>query len=397
VSVSRLWPAVLVAVVGFQLRSVIVGVPPVLPEVRADLHLSFAAAGALSAIPVLGLGAAAVPGALLANRFGARRVVGLGTVGLGVAALLRLTPPVPAALFFWTAFMALSVAVVQPGIVVFVRATFSNLVQQASTAYATALGLGGLAGATLSIRLLAFGGWRGTFVIWGALALAAGLLWLATAPGRGGEHAPHPGGFGELVRDRAVWQVAAMFGSQSLVYYSSATWIPFEVRWAGTGYLTLVLFLLNAASIPLSVVLVMLRWPWARSRAVYAGAGLLMLAGSLGFALGAVSLAWLWASLLSVAVAVTFTGSTVLPALFSRRQSHTAGYASLVLTAGYALAFLGPLLGGLLVDRTHTFTSPFWLTTAAAVLVLVLGATLPRRGTPGEEPAAAPAARAGSQ
>jgi len=69
---------------------VIVGVPPVLPEVRADLHLSFAAAGALSAIPVLGLGAAAVPGALLANRFGARRVVGLGTVGLGVAALLRL-------------------------------------------------------------------------------------------------------------------------------------------------------------------------------------------------------------------------------------------------------------------------------------------------------------------
>ncbi len=395
-SFSRLWPAALLAIVGFQLRSVIVGVPPVLPEVRADLHLSFSAAGALSAIPVLGLGAVAVPGALLANRFGARRVVGLGTIGLGLAALLRLTPPVPAALYFWTAFLALSVAVVQPGIVAFVRVTFPNHVQQASTAYATSLGLGGLAGATLSIRLLALGGWRGTFAIWGALAIVAGLLWLATAPGRGDEHAPHPGGFGELVRDRAVWHVAALFGAQSLVYYASATWIPFQLRSFGTGYLTLVLFLLNAASIPLSVVLLLLRWPWARSRAVYVGAGGLMLAGSLGFALGAVSLAWLWASLLAVAVAVTFTGCTVLPALFSRRPSHTAGYAALVLTAGYAISFLGPLLGGVLVDRTHAFTSPFWLTTASALLVLGLGATLPRRqAPPSGEPAAAHAARAG--
>ncbi len=373
-------PAVLVAVVGFQLRSVIVGVPPVLPELRADLHLSFSAAGALSAIPVLGLGAVAVPGALLANRFGARRVVGIGTLGLGVAALLRLTPPLPSALYFWTAVMALAVAIVQPAIVLFVRSTFPDFVQQASTAYATSLAVGGLAGAALGIHLLVFGGWRGTFAIWGGLALLAGGAWLLAAPGRSADHQPQPGGFRHLARDPAVWHVATLFGAQSLVYYSAATWIPFQLRSAGPGTVTLVLFLLNAASIPLAVALVGVRLPWARSRIVYLCAGLLMLAGSLGFLVGVVGLAWLWASLLSVGVAVTFTGCTALPPLFARRQSEVAGYAALVLTLGYAISFVGPLLGGVLVDRTHALNSPFWLTTAAAVLICGLGSTLPRRG-----------------
>jgi MFS transporter, CP family, cyanate transporter len=123
----------LIALIGFQLRSVILAVPPVLPMVRDELHLSFTAAGVLTAVPVLCLGAAAIPGALLVNRFGARSVVGAGTVGLGLAALLRLAPPVPAALFCFSALMALGAAVAQPGVSVVVRAWFPGAVQRAST------------------------------------------------------------------------------------------------------------------------------------------------------------------------------------------------------------------------------------------------------------------------
>src|SRR5215470_11444871 len=150
---SRLPLVALVAAVGFQLRAVVLAVPPVLPAIRDDLHLTFTAAGALTALPVLCLGAAAVPGAFLVNRFGARLVVGAGTVGLGVGALLRLAPPVPAALFLFSALMALCVAVAQPGMTVIVRAWFPNAVQRASTVFTSSLGLGGLAGSALSIHL----------------------------------------------------------------------------------------------------------------------------------------------------------------------------------------------------------------------------------------------------
>lgn len=377
----------LVGLLGFQLRSVIVGVPPVLPEVRDELHLSFAATGALSATPVLCLGLAAVPGAVLANRLGARLVVGLGTVGLGLAALLRLAPPQPVALFLFSASMALCVAVVQPAILVYIRHWFPDDVQRVSAVYTTALGLGGLAGASLSVPLLALGGWRGTFVVWAVPALAVGLLWLAWAPGRGDEHAPQPSGLLPLVRESAVWQVAALFGSQSLVYYGATTWIPFELRSQGPGYLSLVLLVFNLTGLPVGLVLAATSWPWATSRRFYAGAGLLLLLGTGGFAVGATDLAWLWACLLGVAVSLLFSGATVLPALLARRPDDVAGFSALTLTAGYSISFAGPLLGGVILDHTHVLESPFWLMVAAGASALVLGLRLPQ--PPGETTASA--------
>ncbi len=262
--------AALIALIGFQLRSIIVGVPPVLPELRVDLHLSFSAIGALTAIPVLGLGVGAVPGALLVNRFGARRVVGASTLGLGLTALLRLAPPLPYSLFIWTAVLALLIAAAQPAIAVLIRNRFPDHIQQTSTIYAMSLGVGGLAGATLSVYLLAFGGWRGTFVIWALLALVAAVVWIWTAPGRGSLHEPMPHGLGRLVRNREVWHVAMLFGGQSLVFYGGTTWIPFLLRGYSHAYLALVLFLFQVVILPLTAILATIHRPWARSPPPYA-------------------------------------------------------------------------------------------------------------------------------
>ncbi len=376
---GRLGLLALVAVVGVQLRSVILGVSPVLPALRDDLHLSYSAAGALSAIPVLCLGAAAIPGAILVNRYGARAIVGAGTVGLGLAGLLRLSPPGPFALYAFSALMALCVAVAQPGVVVLLRAWFPGALQRASTVYATSLGLGGLAGATLSVRFLGIAGWRGTFVIWALPAIAVGVAWLVLAPGGQDDHQPVPSELQAVARDPAAWHVAALFGAQSLIYYGTATWIPFQLRGYGSGYLGLVLLLLNLAPLPVGLLLVVLRWPWALSRRFYALAGALVIVGTLGFATGLTALAWAWSALISIGVAMTFSGATGLPAFFARSPGQVAGFAGLVLTAGYALSFAGPLGGGFLVDRTQVLASPFWLMLGSAVLLAVTGITLPRR------------------
>jgi MFS transporter, CP family, cyanate transporter len=373
----------LVVAIGFQLRCVVLAVPPVLPAIRDDLHLSFTAAGALTALPVLCLGAAAVPGAMLVRRLGARLVVGIGTAALGVAAVLRLAPPVPVALFAFSALMALSVAVAQPAMAVIVRTWFPGAIQRASTAFACALGLGGLAGAALSLRVAGVVGWRGDFVAWGLLAFAVGIAWLVLAPRRAAGGGGQPGGIGTLVRDPAVWHVAAMFGCQSLIFYAAASWIPFQLRGYGPGYLTVVLLLLNVVNTPVTLVLVALPWPWAHSRLHYGLGGALITIGTGGFALGLTDLAWLWAPVLGIGTAMTFAGTVALPALLAPR-GQAAGYSALVLTAGYAISFAGPFLGGVLIDATHRLDSPFWLTTAVAAGLIGLGLTLPRRT--GEDP-----------
>jgi MFS transporter, CP family, cyanate transporter len=376
---SRLPLVTLVAAVGFQLRAVVLAVPPVLPAIRDDLHLTFTAAGALTALPVLCLGAAAVPGAFLVDRFGARLVVGAGTAGLGVTALLRLAPPEPVALFAFSGLMALSVAVAQPAMTVIVRAWFPGAVQRAGTVFATSLGLGGLGGAVLTVHLASAVGWRGTFVVWSLLALAVGVLWLALAPGRAADRQPQPTGLRELLRDPAVWHVAALFGAQSLVFYAATSWIPFELRGSSAAYLSLVLLLLNVVNLPVMFLLLAMPWPWASSRRFYVVAGVLMTAGSLMLAVTATSLAWLWVVVLGVGTAMMFAGTLTLPALFAQ-GGQAAGYSALVLTVGYAISFAGPFLGGVLLDSTHSVRSPFWLMSAVAAGVVLLGLTLPRRG-----------------
>jgi CP family cyanate transporter-like MFS transporter len=180
------------------------------------------------------------------------------------------------------------------------------------------------------------------------------------------------------VRDPAVWHVAALFGSQSLIFYGASSWIPFQLRGYGPGYLTLVLLLLNVVNTPVTLFLLTLPWAWARSRRYYAAGAVLIAIGTGAFALGLTGLAWLWAPVLGIGTAMTFAGTVTLPALFARR-GQAAGYAALVLTAGYAISFAGPFLGGVLVDATHRLDSPFWLMSAAAAVMIVLGATLPRR------------------
>ncbi len=370
--------AALIALVGFQLRSIIVGVTPVLPELRADLHLSFSATGALTGIPVLGLGLAAVPGALLVNRFGARRVVGIATLGLALAALMRLSPPLPYSLFIWTAVLAFLIGALQPAIAVLIRNWFPGHIQQTSTVYAMSLGLGALAGSTLSVYLLAFAGWRGTFVAWAVVAFLAGGVWIWMAPGRGSIHEPLPHGFGRLVRNREVWHVAALFGGQSLVFYGSTTWIPFLLHSNSHAYLALVLFLFQVMSLPLTAIMVTVHRPWATSRTWYTVGGLLMTVGSAGLMLGPPGLAWLWAPIVGLGNSMVFAGTNSLPALLAKERSEVAGYTALMLTAGYAFAFFGPVVGGLLLDHTQVTSSPFWIITAVALMTAVLGALLPK-------------------
>src|SRR5438309_11858153 len=79
----------LITLVGFNLRSVILAVPPVLPLIQHDLQLSYAATGLLTALPVLVLGVGAWPSGLLAERIGPRPCVSIGLLLLGAAALLR--------------------------------------------------------------------------------------------------------------------------------------------------------------------------------------------------------------------------------------------------------------------------------------------------------------------
>jgi len=71
----------LIWLTAFNLRVLLFAIPPTLPAMRADLGLSYLATGSITSVAVLALGIASIPGALLATRFGARRLVTVCAAG----------------------------------------------------------------------------------------------------------------------------------------------------------------------------------------------------------------------------------------------------------------------------------------------------------------------------
>ena len=155
-----------------------------LPAIRSELHLSFALSGALTSLPVMCLGLFAVPGALLSNLLGPRRLIAIATAALAAGAFIRVLQPAVLALYAGTLVLGIATAVAQPAASAVVRGWFEGQVQRASAIYTTGLNAGGAVASTSSVYLLLVVGWRGSFIVWGVPALLACAAWLWLAPSR---------------------------------------------------------------------------------------------------------------------------------------------------------------------------------------------------------------------
>ena len=345
-----------------------------LPSIRSELHLSFALSGALTSLPVMCLGLFAVPGALLSNLLGPRRLIAIATAALAAGAFIRVLQPAVLALYAGTLIVGTSTAVAQPAAAAIMRGWFEGQVQRASAIYTAGLNAGGAVASTSTFYVFLLVGWRGTFIAWGLPALIACAAWLWLAPRRKLESAA-PSHLNELLHDREVWRAGALFATQSAVYFSAVTWLPFLLRSRGRGASAFVLLVLGLVVLGMAVALVGVKGPFATSRSFYVLAGAFTLAGSLGLVFGLVDLAWLFVILLGLGSGMTFSGAMALPPLLARRQGEVAGFSALMLAIGYLVAFSAPLLGGLLLDATGFLTAPFVLLVVGALGMIAIGLT----------------------
>src|SRR5579864_9057185 len=159
----------LLVLVGINLRSVILAVPPVVPLMRSGVGLSYTATGLLTSLPTLIMGGAAWSSGLLVERIGARTAVTLGLALLGVGALLRAVWIAAVPLFFFTIVLGLGIALAQTTASVLVRRWFPTHIGFVTALFTDGLILGETlgAGATVPLMLWLLGShaWRATFVL----------------------------------------------------------------------------------------------------------------------------------------------------------------------------------------------------------------------------------------
>jgi cyanate permease len=172
--VSRAWLLLgLMWLAGSDLRLTLLAVPPVLPLIHRDLNLDEKGVAALSGLPVLLLGIAAVPGSLLIARVGPRRALIFGLAVIGLSSALRgLGPGVPV-LFAMTFCMGVGISFCQPTLPTLVRQWFPHAVTRATGFWSNGLLVGELLSAalTLPVVLPLVGSWEACFVMWSASAV----------------------------------------------------------------------------------------------------------------------------------------------------------------------------------------------------------------------------------
>jgi CP family cyanate transporter-like MFS transporter len=368
--------------VTINLRSVLLAVPPVLPQIRQDLGLSYTTTALLTSLPTLMMGLAAVPGAFLVARASPRAAVAVGLALLAAGTLLRVTASSALPLFAFTILLSLGIAVTQPAMPVLVRQWFPRQIGLATGIYSNGFIIGEVIAASLTTSVLLWfrtNDWRVTFLFWGVPVVATLALWLLFAPRTQAAIATSG-----LARWQAGWntwrgwRMGLLLGSGSLVYFAMNTWIPeYDKALGRADAYPDALKVLNAMQLPTSILVTIFARSLAGRRWPFILSGVLCTAGIFGWLFAPASTALLWVGLLGAGSSGVFLLGLALPPLLATARE-VAGYTGLLLTLGYTSAFFGPLIGGGLWDASGIPALAFLPVILASLMQIVLGAFLPR-------------------
>jgi MFS transporter, CP family, cyanate transporter len=377
VSRNSALPLALLWLAGADLRLTLLAVPPVLPLIHADLQLDEKGVAALSGLPVLLLGVAAVPGSFLIARFGARRALIFGLLVIGITSALRGVGPSAAMLFSMTVLMGAGISVCQPTMPSLVRQWFqrASAITRATGFWSNGLLVGELLAAALTLPFVLplVGSWEGTFVFWSIPVLITAALIAVATPA---EH--HPVGVPRIQgmpdwRNSRMWRMGIFQSAASMIYFGANTFIPDYLHATNQAELVgLALASLNGMQVPASAVIgfVPLR-VLARPATSYLIGGAIFVALAVVLLLPGIPLV-LAAGVFGFCAAYVLVLSFALPALLAAHDQ-VARLSAGTFAISYTTAFLVTLVAGAVWDATRVEASAFLPALVGAIILVLLG------------------------
>jgi len=375
--------ATLIAMFTLQLSNL--GFSPLLPSIQQEFGMSYTQLGLFTGLYGLLAMLLSVPAGVSARRFGEKRVLGLGLLGVAAGSVMLGEA--------WSFESALTFR----GLTIFgYRFAFvSVLIAVALTAPASLRGrtmgilgatsaLASVVGAPLGGLFVDEFGWRLAILGYAVMAvLGATVFWLFYRPTSDDSTSIHErhahGGGGSAFLSPVVWMLALVVGLGGFGQFTVTNFVPsvanalygLDAKAAGviisTGYLT-------AIAVNLGVGLLADRF----NKLIVLGALFILLAVASSSL--AIENALTFRIATAAVIGLGFTAANQLYGLAgSVMPRHEAGHAMGVVSLGAGLfGYFGPQMLGILRDQTGSFAAGFYMVAIADVITLVLIAVLYR-------------------
>jgi CP family cyanate transporter-like MFS transporter len=370
---------------GVAMRMTILAMPPVIPQVHGELHMSETQVGLLIGLPLALFAIAAVPGSLLIARIGSGLAVIIGMVFASLASGARAAAVDVATLYAASIATGFGVAIMQPAMPTLVRAWLPGHIAYGTIAYTSGMLMGSMFSTVLTIPVvlpLLGGSWRRDLVAWAALSLLIVPLFYLLSPKSEGRQAVAGAVGGRWWPDwknPTVWLLGLTFGSNNSAFFSTNAFLgDFLAANGKPELLGPALAWLNGAQILTPFILLLMAKRMQRQAWPFLIFGPLLLLSFLGL-MFIPSTLWLIinSAMVGFTTAITLIATLALPPVLAA-PADVPRTAAGMFTISYTIAIIVPTISGALWDFTGVPWTAFVPLCVCAVVLTVLGTVVAR-------------------
>jgi len=379
--IYMIWSIFALFIISMNLRASITSISPVLKNIQMDLQMSSIVVSLLTAIPVFCMGIFAPVAGKLSDRWGIELTIALSVLLIGVATALRLFSTFSFLLLMTAVLAGIGIAVAGPLISGFIKEYFPKYSSSMIGVYSAGMGVGASLSAGLVVpAMYSFhNSWNAALSIWALFAVIGIVVWLPIikkSSVRGKKEGKSINQKNQLPwSNRYVWLLMIIFGLQSGVYYSLATWLAPEVQEIGFSatYAATVATVFSIIQMICSFIIPILvnnslnRKPWIILCALFSFVGIItLMTGNISPIISAI--------LTGIGAGGLFPLAMILPLDATSTPRDASQWTAMIQFGGYIISGVIPMLVGAVKDITNTYNIAFFalLFILAALMLLTL-------------------------
>ncbi|PNW10020.1 MFS transporter [Microbacterium testaceum] len=378
--------AAAIVLLALTLRIAVASLSPLLTRIGEDFPLPAAVVGLIGMAPPVAFALAGMVTPAIERRLGLERSVLIAAVTAAAMLGLRAAAVDAWSLLGATAGVFAAVGVANVLIPTVVKKYFPERIGLMTTVYSTAMAVATFTPPLVAVPLADAVGWRGSFVTWAVVALAAVAPWVALSlrarvSRRDAVDEPRADVLARIVRVPQTWALVVTFGVNSSVAYAMFAWMPpllIDVAGVDAAEAGGLLALFSFMGLPVSLLVPLLVSRRGRTTPFYVvavGGGLV---GVIGLLVAPSAATVLWVVLVGTPP-LMFPLALVLFGLRTRSHETTVALSGFVQSVGYGFAALMPLAIGVTHELTGGWTAGLVLIGVALVLVVPAAIVMRRR------------------